>query len=768
MAKPPATPPGKHLVVVESPAKSRTLQRFLGDDYEIVSTVGHIIDLPKSKLGVDTDNNFAPAYCVIKGKEQTIAELKKAAKRAASVLLAPDPDREGEAIAWHVANELAGLDKPCRRITFNEITRSAVTRAVAAPREIDIDRVNAQQARRVLDRLVGYKVSPFLWKTIARNLSAGRVQSVALRLVCEREAEIAAFTPEEYWKFRVLLDTSSGDECETNLLKIGGQSLGKPGENGNKVVISSQADADRIVAELGNASFVVRSVKRTERERKPAAPFITSTLQQEASRLYGYSPRRTMSSAQKLYEGIEIGDEGSVGLITYMRTDSTRIADEALAAVREHIGAEYGADYLPDEPNTYGKGKQAQDAHEAIRPTHVELTPNSIKKNLTPQQFKVYQLIWNRFVASQMAVARFDVETVDIEAGQYLLRASAQRLKFDGFLRVYQETEDADENGNGKSTEHTLPRLGEGETLALSKVEPSQSFTKPPPRYSEATLVKRLEADGIGRPSTYAAILSTLRDRKYVELVDKRLQPTDLGSAVNGILVEHFPSVFNVAFTAEMERDLDEIEAGNREWTAVIREFYGPFAETISHLKGKEAEIKAALTETTDIACEKCGQPMLIKWGRNGRFLACSGWPDCRSTRPLPEEEERNRTDEKCEKCGADMVVKTGRFGRFLACSAYPDCRNTKALTLGISCPKEGCGGKVLEKTTRTRRVFYGCTNYPKCDFASWDRPVEQACPVCGNSWLVQKTSKVKGEFLRCPECKHEVTEQLTPERNPA
>ncbi len=758
----------KNLVIVESPAKSRTLTRFLGKDYEVLSTVGHIVDLPKSKLGVDPQNDFKPDYTVIRGKEKIIKELRKAAKGAETVYLAPDPDREGEAIAWHVAGKLADTKARLLRVTFNEITKSAVSESIKKPRQINIDLVNAQQARRVLDRLVGYMVSPVLWQTVARNLSAGRVQSVALRLVCEREQEIASFKPEEYWKIKTLLATENEEQFSANLYKIDGQTVVKAGEAGrNKIVIGSAKEAKAIEATLKKASLVVDKIKKATRERHPSAPFITSTLQQESAKVYGFSPKQTMSIAQKLYEGLEIGSQGPVGLITYMRTDSTRVAGEAIRAVREYIGGEFGDKYLPAKPNVYGKKKQAQDAHEAIRPTSLDLPPEKVKKYLTAQQFKLYSLIWNRFVASQMTDARFDVETIDITADNCILRASAQKLIFDGFLRLYHEQKEADENGDENGVEN-LPDLKEKDALTLVKVMPNQSFTKPPARYSEAMLVKRLEADGIGRPSTYASIISTLKDRKYVDLIEKKLRPTDLGTAVSGILTQYFPNLFNVAFTAEMERELDLVESGSDNWVEVVGSFYKPFVETIDSLKGKLSEIKASMVEETDIKCEKCGLPMVIKWGRNGRFLACSGWPKCRSTRPLPEEEARNKTDEKCDKCGADMVVKTGRFGRFLACSNYPECKNTKALTLGIKCPKEGCDGEIVEKTTRTRRTFYGCTNYPKCDFASWDRPVNTPCPVCKHPFMLQKHSKVKGDYLRCPQCKHEVIEDKAKESSTA
>lgn len=748
----------KNLVIVESPAKSKTLARFLGEHFDIASTIGHIVDLPKSKIGVDVDNEFEPEYVVIEGKQKVIAELLKAAKKADTVYLAPDPDREGEAIAWHVANSLRkGTKAKFKRVTFNEITKAAVVEAIAHPRAIDMNLVNAQQARRVMDRLVGYMVSPFLWKTVARNLSAGRVQSVALRLVCEREEEIARFKPEEYWKFTAVLANKKKEEFSAGLLRIDGKTVVRAVEEGaNKVVISTKDQADAILAALRKATYTVSEIKSSERIRKPLAPFITSTLQQEAAKAFGMSPKQTMSVAQKLYEGVEIGKEGPTGLITYMRTDSTRIADEALQAVRAYITKEYGKKYLPSHPNKYSKKDGAQDAHEAIRPTTMELTPEKVKRHLTAQQLKLYTLIWNRFVASQMLDAKFSVETVDIEAGKFVLRASAQKILFDGFLRVYHEEKEADENG-AHSWSEQLPELSEGEKLNLKELQPAQSFTKPPARYSEAMLVKRLEADGIGRPSTYASIITVIKDRKYVELEERKLKPTDLGTAVSKILVEHFPDIFNVEFTANMEEELDSVEEGSDDWVKVVRDFYTPFIKTMNAVKKKEKAIKKAMTETTDIKCEKCGELMVIKWGRNGRFLACSAWPECKSTKPLPEEEARTKTDQKCDKCGSDMVIKTGRFGRFMACSKYPECKNAKPLTLGIPCPKPTCGGQLIEKQTKSRRAFYGCTNYPKCDFASWDKPVKQSCPVCHHGYMVFKVSKARGEYLRCPECKHEI-----------
>ncbi|MEW5994341.1 MAG: type I DNA topoisomerase, partial [Candidatus Zixiibacteriota bacterium] len=747
-------------VIVESPTKCRTLTRYLGKDYDVVATVGHIRDLPKSRLGIDVKNKFAPEYEVLKGKEKVITQLQKAARKARAVYLAPDPDREGEAIAWHVAGSLGrGTKAQIRRITFNEITKPAVLQAITEPRDIDMNLVNAQQARRVLDRLVGYTVSPILWKTVAGNLSAGRVQSVALRLVCEREAEVTAFEPQEYWQIAALLETEKKEQFSARLYKIDGRSVVKPTDlNGNKVTVTTKQEADNILSELEKAQWCVAEIKQSQKMRRPSAPFITSTLQQEAAKVYRFSPKQTMRLAQQLYEGIDINKEGPTGLITYMRTDSTRISSQAMKAVRGYIEKNFGSNYLPPKPVQYGKAKGAQDAHEAIRPTDMNLPPEKVKKHLNPRQFKIYSLIWNRFVASQMKPARFDVLTVDISADRFLFRATAQKMRFDGFLKLYHEEREPDENGNGENGVERLPDLKEKEPLNLVELKPNQSFTKPPPRYSEAMLVKRLEADGIGRPSTYATIISTLKDRKYVELLERKLAPTELGIAVNGILVEHLPEVFNVKFTANMEKELDLIEDGTDDWVKVVNDFYRPFMKSVGHLKDKQQQIKAALTQETDEACPNCGAAMVIKWGRNGRFLACSAFPKCKTTKPLPEEEARIQTDEKCDKCGAPMVVKSGRFGRFLACSDYPRCKNTKPLSLGIKCPKKGCNGDIIEKQARNRRVFYGCSNYPKCNFASWDQPVKTPCPVCDHPFMVIKSSRAKGEYLRCPQCSHEMS----------
>lgn len=740
----------KNLLIVESPAKSKTLKKFLGRDFEILATIGHIKDLPKSKLGVDTDNGFSVHYETIKGKTKVIKQLKDSAKKSQMIYLAPDPDREGEAIAWHVARELKTSDKIVR-VTFNEITKNAVLDALQNTRKIDENLVNAQQARRVLDRLVGYKVSPFLWKTITYGLSAGRVQSVALRIVCEREKEISDFVIEEYWELEADLADKKNAHFRAKLTKI----------DGEKPKIENGDSADKIAADVRKQAFIVESIKKSERKRKPSPPFITSTLQQEAARYFYFTPKKTMMIAQQLYEGVELGDEGATGLITYMRTDSTRIAESALAAVREHIDQNYGGEYLPAKAVRYASKKGSQDAHEAIRPTYLELPPEKLKKYLTKDQLKLYTLIWNRFVACQMNPAVYDTTTVDINAGKYTFHAAAQALKFDGFLKVYQE---AKENGNGNGSGNGenglvdfIPDIKEGDKLKLVELFPSQHFTKPPARYTQASLVKMLESEGIGRPSTYATIISTLLDRKYVEAKERRLFATELGQTVNKILVESFPTIFSVQFTAHMEDDLDQIETGKTDWVDVIKEFYGPFDERLSKLSSMQKEIKESLTEATEDVCENCGSPMVIKWGRNGRFLACTAYPECKTTKPLNGAEEVVETDEKCEKCGSPMVVKSGRFGKFLACSAYPKCKSTKPLSTGVKCPKEGCGGNIVEKRSKKGKSFFGCSNYPKCDFVAWYKPATTPCPECRSPYMLEKISQKRGPYLSCPDCKHKI-----------
>ena len=740
----------KSLVVVESPAKAKTINKFLGDDYIVKPCAGHIRDLPAGELGIDISHDFQPRYVLIKGKGKIVRALKEAAKEAPKVFLATDPDREGEAIAWHVAHEI-GNSNNMLRVLLNEITRDAVLKAIQRPLGLDLNKVNAQQARRVIDRLVGYKVSPFLWQTIYRgSLSAGRVQSVALRLVCEREEQITQFIPQEYWSITAALCTQRDTEpkvFEAQLVKI----------DDKKASIPDQKSATTIVSELEEKTFQVVDIKRKQQKRNPAPPFITSTLQQEAGRRLKFSTKRTMVLAQQLYEGIDL-KEGRTGLITYMRTDSPRIAKEAVAAVRQYIADSYGVEYVPAKPNAFRAAKTAQGAHEAIRPTSLDYSPKKVKKFLAPEQLRLYELIWTRFIASQMKQALLDVTTVEIKANEYLFRTSETIISFRGFMVAYKEATDEQEN----ETQVKLPEsLSVGEELNLVSLSPEQHFTEPPPRYTEATLVKELEAKGIGRPSTYAPTVSVIQDRGYVKKDKGRLFAAELGMTVNQLLVRAFPDIFNVQFTAKMEESLDRIETGEEGWVKVVTDFYTPFESTLSQAKEQRTELKKSLQESTDQTCEKCGRPMVIRWGRHGRFLSCSGFPECKNARPLNQEEvEPEPTGQVCDKCGAPMVVKSGKYGRFLACSAYPKCKNTKSLTLGIPCPQPECEGEIVERRTKKGRVFYGCSNYPKCKFASWDKPVARKCSQCGASLLVEKTTQDKGTFLQCPSCKTEFPEE--------
>ncbi|MFC1568094.1 type I DNA topoisomerase [Candidatus Margulisiibacteriota bacterium] len=704
----------KKLVIVESPAKARTLEKFLGKDFKVEACGGHVRDLPKKSLGVKIAQDFEPNYKIIKGKEKIIKNLKAAAQKAELVFLAPDPDREGEAIAWHLKALLEGNGK-VKRIEFHEITKEAVTGAVKDPREIDMARVNAQQARRILDRIVGYKISPLLWKKVRKGLSAGRVQSVAVRLICEREAEIKKFKPEEYWDILAKLATGKNEELTAKLIARGEEGLGvRPKEKGK--VISSEKEAQKILKDLEGASYTVGEIRKKEQKRHPAPPFITSTLQQEASRKLGFSAKRTMVIAQKLYEGVDLNGEGRTGLITYMRTDSVRIAQEAENAVRKYIADVFGKEYLPAQPQRYKKKKQAQDAHEAIRPTSALRHPEKVKDSLKPDELKLYDLIWKRFTACQMNSALFDQTSVDIMAKEYKFRASGSVLKFDGFIRVYLEGEDVEEEKAG-----TLPLLHDAEVLKLLSLTPEQHSTQPPPRYNEASLVKELEKRGIGRPSTYAPIMSTIQDRGYVEKEGKALKPTEIGGVVNGLLVKHFPRILNIKFTAHMEDDLDNIVAQKMDWIEALNEFYEPFAKALAEAEVKMEKVKKEIM--TKEKCPTCGKPLVIRQGRYGDFMACSGYPKCKFTKTLPGEEEKEMVDEKCDKCGKPMVMKHSRFGSFLACSGYPQCKNTKTILKKIGAKCEKCGGELVERRTRRGKIFYGCINYPKCDFATWQRP---------------------------------------------
>ncbi|MBI2952353.1 type I DNA topoisomerase [bacterium] len=741
----------KSLVIVESPAKAKTINKFLGKDYKVLACMGHIRDLPEKDLAIDIEKDFQPKYQTIRGKGKIITQLRSAAKEAEDIFVATDPDREGEAIAWHVAHEVGRDGREVKRVTFNEITRNAVLSGIASPQPIDTQKVNAQQARRVLDRLVGYKVSPLLWKTVHGGLSAGRVQSVALRLICEREEEIARFVQREYWTIEADLATGKGESFRATAIRKGR----------HKLEIPNQAEAERVAEELRGQSYRISEINTREQKRNPSPPFITSTLQQEAARKLSFTAKRTMAVAQQLYEGIDLEGE-TTGLITYMRTDSTRLAPEAVADARDYIATAYGPDYVPEKPNVYRARKGAQDAHEAIRPTGVSRPPRSIRRFLTEEQAALYQLVWDRFIASQMKPALLDVTTVDILAGDYGLRATGSIVKFRGFTVLYTETTDdavAEEN-------RRIPEgLKVNDLLQLLALRPEQHFTKPPPRYTEASLVKELEAQGIGRPSTYAQIISTLQDRDYVSRERGRFTPTPLGTTVNTLLVRAFPDIFNPQFTASMEEALDKVETGEDDWVAVVRGFYDPFEKDLSRMESQRAELKKSLQEETDEVCEKCGNKFVIKWGRNGRFMACSGFPACKNTRPLNGDGQAQLAEgETCEKCNAPMLVRNGSRGRFLACSAYPNCKNTRPLSLGVSCPREGCDGKILERQSKRGKVFYGCSRYPGCDFATWDRPVSRPCPDCGAPFLVSRSSQRRGEHLQCPTCKASFPMEEEPE----
>jgi DNA topoisomerase-1 len=741
---------GAALVVVESPTKAKSIGKYLGRGFDVKATIGHLRDLPTRKLGVDVEKGFEPAYVTIKGKTQTLAELKRAAKGARAVYLATDPDREGEAIAWHVADQLE-TRAPVHRVLFHEITKDAVEQAMAQPGPIDDHKVKAQQARRILDRLVGYKTSPLLWQSIKTGLSAGRVQTVALRLIVEREREIRAFRPAEYWTIAALC-AHDGHEFEAELKKI----------DGHNPELHNEAQAGEVVRALEQLPFVVSKVEKRQRKKRPAPPFTTSTLQQEAAKKLGFSARRTMRAAQDLYEGIEIGDEGPVGLITYMRTDSVRVSDQAIGAVRDFIRAQYSERYLPATPNSYSTRKSArvQDAHEAIRPTDVRRRPEALHRWLEPDQYKLYQLIWQRFVASQMNPAVYDMTIVDFDLGRYLLRATGSVMVFDGYHVLYVEGREA---GEGKTMDDLppIPVLVAGDRVEVRRITPSQHFTEPPPRYSEASLVKELERLGIGRPSTYAQIITTLAAREYVTLDQRRFRPTELGETVERIMVDNFPSIFNVDFTATMETELDKIEEGELAWQRVLEDFYGPFTRALDAIDMSAIVAQAhGLTpeEMTKEVCPKCGAKVELRTGRFGPYFACVNYKQtCDYVKSLKKQRAPDRpSDEKCHLCGAPMVIKTGRFGEFLACTRYPECRGTRSVPLGLKCPK--CGvGDLAERRTKRGKSFFGCVRYPACDFSTWNRPAHDTCPNCGWVGMEKKVSKARGETRTCLKCRHEI-----------
>ena len=815
----------KSLVIVESPAKAKTIQKYLGKGFTVEASLGHVKDLPKSTLGVDTSNEFETDYVVIPGKEKVLARLKKLAGPMDAIYLAPDPDREGEAIAAHLAFELdtnghakkskkkkkeeAGAVPRIQRVTFNEITKRAVQAAFEHPRAIDQNLVDAQQARRVLDRLVGYQVSPLLWDKVRRGLSAGRVQTVALRLIVEREREIKAFEKREYWTIDAHLAANKPPAFDARFL----------GKGEEKIEVTNGEDAEKIRVALEQANWLVRSVDKKERRRNAAPPFTTSKLQQDSSRKLRFSVKRTMMIAQRLYEGVELGEEGQVGLITYMRTDSTRVAPEAIQEVREYVGKEYGAAYLPETPNTYKEKKEAQAAHEAIRPTSAMRHPDQVKQYLKEDEFKVYKLIWQRFVASQIMPAVFDQTTVDIDAKAksgdvYWFRVTGSVLKFDGFLRVYEESKEGKDEED-EELKHKLPALEAGQKLTLKELKPEQHFTEPPPRYNEASLVKELEERGIGRPSTYSAILSTIQERQYVQKLGGKFTPTEIGLVVTDLLVENFRDIFDVAYTAGLEEKLDEIEEGKEKWTDTLADFYKKFTKDLKYAEKHMENIKR-MEKPTDEKCEKCGAPLVIKWGRHGsfyacstydkedpntctftkenpinlpdldsadvqettqeeycencgrvmvlkrgrfgQFMACTGYPDCKTTRRLDQGKKVPDIplDELCPKCGRNMMIRHGRFGEFTACSGYPECKYVKQNFIGVKCP-ECKDGELVEKRARKGNTFYGCGNYPKCKFTSAHKPIPEKCPSCGSEYLVEKFLKA-GPVIACPnkECDYE------------
>jgi DNA topoisomerase-1 len=819
----------KGLVIVESPAKAKTIQKYLGKGFTVEASLGHVKDLPKSTLGVDTSNDFETDYIVIPGKEKVVAKLKKLAAAADYIFLAPDPDREGEAIAAHLATELdgngakgkkakkkaklkKGETEPApriQRVTFNEITKRAVQAAFEHPRAIDQNLVDAQQARRVLDRLVGYQVSPLLWDKVRRGLSAGRVQTVALRLIVEREREIKAFEKKEYWTIDASLSANKPPAFDARFL----------GKGEEKIEVTNGEDAEKIRAALEKSDWVVRSVDKKERRRNAAPPFTTSKLQQDSSRKLRFSVKRTMMIAQRLYEGVELGEEGSVGLITYMRTDSTRVAPEAIQEVREYVGSEYGPQYLPEQPNTFKEKKDAQGAHEAIRPSSAARHPELIKQYLKEDEFKVYKLIWQRFVASQITPAVFDQTTVDIDAKNgsdiWWFRVTGSVLKFDGFLKVYEESKDGKDEED-EELKHKLPALEAGEKLTLKELKPEQHFTEPPPRFNEASLVKELEERGIGRPSTYAAILTTIQERQYVQKIGGKFTPTEIGLVVTDLLVENFRDIFDLQYTARLEEELDEIEEGKEKWQDAMAEFYKKFQKDLKYAAKHMENIKR-MEKPTDEKCELCGSPLVIKWGKHGsfyacstydkddpntckftkenpinlpdldsadtqdtgsaeeycencgrvmvlkrgrfgQFMACTGYPDCKTTRRLDQGKKVPDIplDEPCPKCGRNMMIRHGRFGEFTACSGYPECKYVKQNFIGVKCP-DCKDGDLVEKRARKGNTFYGCGNYPKCKFTAAHKPIAEKCPSCGSEYLVEKNLKA-GPVIACPnkECDYE------------
>ena len=745
----------KPLVVVESPTKVRTVKKYLGKDYNVAATVGHIKDLPGKEMGIDIEGGFKPKYKTIPGKQKIIKTLKQAAGDATDIYLAPDPDREGEAIAWHTSEVLKKKDRKFYRVLFHELTKDAIHKAMASPQSLDRPKYEAQQARRILDRLVGYEISPLLWRKVKGGLSAGRVQSVALRIICERERAIHAFEPREYWSITAHLEGESPPPFTAKLAR----------KNNDKIEIPNEEKTNAILTELEGQEFVVKKIAKKTIRKNPLPPFTTSKLQQDAIRKLRFSAKKTMLIAQQLYEGIELGPGEPVGLITYMRTDSTRIAgeaaDEALGLIRE----KFGDDYALEKPRFFKNRKKVQDAHEAIRPTSVSNTPEEMASYLSKDQLSLYRIIWQRFVASQMKQALINQVSVTIEAGPYQFAASGSNVKFPGFMALYMSVDDEIANKDQKKTAD-LPELSEGLILNLQQLEPKQHFTQPPPRFSEASLVKELEENGIGRPSTYASILSTIREKEYADLQNRYFRPTELGFIVNDLLVENFSDIFDVEFTARMEENLDRVESSEVESLQILTQFYHPFKKELEAAAEDMLSVKG-VGFPTGLDCPECGKPLHIKVGKNGHFLACSGYPDCNYSRDYTRDEKGNIqpveissevvVDKSCDKCGQPMVVKRGRFGEFLACSAYPQCKNTQSLNsnganhkIGIKCPENDCDGDIVERKSKRGKTFYGCSRYPKCEFATWDKPVARDCPQCGAKILAEKTTKKQGTFLIC------------------
>ncbi len=761
----------KNLVLVESPAKAKTINKYLGNNYLVEATIGHIRNLPKTKLGVDIENGFQPQYVTIRGKGDIIKKIKSLAGKSNNIFIATDPDREGEAIAQDIVDILNGTgNHKIRRVLFNEITKTGVKKAMESPRNIDNYLVSSQRARRVMDRIIGYKMSPFLWKAViemsgSSSLSAGRVQSVALKLICDREEEIEKFIQTEYWSIWAVFKTGNGETFEAKLLSIEGKNLKiqpKPEMSENdwkeflekNFAINKETSAKEIFDRISlKENFIITDITKKNVKRNPSPPFITSTLQAEASRRIKMRPKQTMMIAQKLYEGVELGkEEGTQGLITYMRTDSTRISEEIIPVVRDYIKSSYGEKYIPDTPNVYEKKDKinVQDAHEAIRPTSLRFTPDYVKDYLDKRSLKLYELIWMRFIASQMAPAQLEVTNVEVSADEFVFKATGTAVKFSGFMQVYEEMVEQRENDDDRKEEKIPLGLEINQKLALEELEKIQHFTKPPARYTESSLIRDLESKGIGRPSTYSLIASTIQDRNYVEQVDRKLVPTKLGKEVSKILVKNFPGIINESFTAEMENELDQIAQGENGYVKVLNDFYQPFSEALKHVEDKVEKI----------LCDKCGGEMIIKIGRYGKYLACSNYPECKNIKSFKDIAAQNQepeyTGEKCEKCGARTVYREGKFGRFIGCERYPECDFVKNISLNVKCPK--CKeGEVVERKSRRNKVFYGCSRYPECDFVSWYRPIPQECPNKDSYYMEKRYSKKKGEYLKCPNCGEEV-----------